>query len=160
MARIINLDNHPRRSNHSRMKRRIQMLAFILLGLSGIFYLNGCGKPHVISLRMAVDGSDVIKVSGKRLWIEHEEWQLPTQIFVNKKPWHPVWTDNKSAPLDDLSPAFHPSNPQKVKLTQLKGRGTVTIIQLPTTANDQTLSFRIDDGPFGGADTYQVSVTW
>ena len=142
------------------MKRPVQMFAFLLLGISGILLLSGCGKPHVLTLRAVVDGADVVKVSGKQLWIEHEEWQLPTQIYVNKKPWRPVWSDNKSSPLDDLSPAFRPGNPQKVKVTQLKGRGTVTVIQSPNSSNNQTLSFRIDDGPFGGADTYQISVTW
>jgi hypothetical protein len=48
----------------------------------------------------------------------------------------------------------------KVKLTQLKGRGSVSIIQLPNSANDQTLAFRIDDNGWGGADTYEIRVTW
>jgi hypothetical protein len=78
----------------------------------------------------------------------------------NGKPWHPVWTDKNSAPLPDLSPAFHPSRSAKVKLTQLKGRGIVSFVQMPDATNDLTLAFRIDDGNFGGADTYQVQLTW
>jgi hypothetical protein len=142
------------------MKRIFPAMAFILLGMACLAFVSGCGKPHVLTFRAVVDGSDVVKVSGSRLWIEHEEWQQPTQIFVNGKPWHPVWTDKISAPLQDLIPAFSPHDPTKIKLTQLKGRGSVSIIQPPTTANEETLAFRIDDGSFGGADTYQVSVSW
>jgi len=141
------------------MKRILQMMAFVLLGIAGLVFVSGCGRPHVLAFRAVVDGSDVVKVSGDRLWIEHEEFQLPAQIFINGKPWHPVWTDKLSAPLQDLSPAFNPRDPMKVKLTQLKGRGSVSIIQLPNSANDQTLAFRIDDNQ-PGADTYEIRVSW
>jgi hypothetical protein len=142
------------------MNRVIQVMALMLLGIAGLVFVNGCGRPHVLAFRAVVDGSDVVKVSGSQLWIEHEEFQQPTQIFINGKPWHPVWTDKVSEHFQDLSPAFHPRDSTKVKLTQLKGRGTVSIIQLPTSANDQTLAFRIDDNSQGGADTYQISVSW
>jgi hypothetical protein len=142
------------------MKRVIQVMALMLLGIAGLVFVSGCGRPHVLAFRAVVDGSDVVKVSGSQLWIEHEDFQLPAQIFINGKPWHPVWTDKICAPLQGLSPAFSPRDPSKIKITQLKGRGSVSVIQLPSAANDQTLAFRIDDGPFGGADTYQISVSW
>jgi hypothetical protein len=142
------------------MKRILHVMALVLLGMVGLAFVSGCGRPHVLAFRAVVDGSDVVKVSGSQLWIEHEEFQQPTQIFVNGKPWHPVWTDKVSEPLEGLSPAFSPRDSMKVKLTQLKGRGTVSIIQLPNSANDQTLAFRIDDNAQGGADTYQISVSW
>jgi len=142
------------------MKRILQAMALMLLGIAGLVFVSGCGRAHVLTFRAVVDGSDVVKVSGSQLWIEHEDFQLPAQIFINGKPWHPVWTDKVSAPFQDLSPAFHPGSSAKVKLTQLKGRGAVSIIQLPSTANDQTLAFRIDDNAAGGADTYLISVAW
>src|SRR5271169_1349098 len=119
------------------MKRIIRLTALMLLGMAAMSFVNGCGKPHVLVFRSMVDGRDVVKVSGSQLWIEHEEFELPTQFFINGKPWHPVWTDKTSAPLQGLSPAFNPRDPTKVKITQLKGRGPVSIIQLPTTANEQ-----------------------
>ena len=142
------------------VKRIFYLLGMMLLGTMSLVFVSGCGKPHVLVFRAVVDGVDVVKVSGDRLWIEHEDFQLPSQIFVNNKPWHPVWTDKVSAPLEGLSPAFKPRDSMKVKLTQLKGRGPVSIIQPPTTTNGQTLAFRIDDNSQGGADTYQISVTW
>jgi hypothetical protein len=142
------------------MKQTIQVMALTLLGIAGLVFVSGCGRPHVLAFRAVVDGSDVVKVSGDHLWIEHEEWQQPAQIFINGKPWHPVWTDKVSAPFQGLSPAFNPRGPMKVKITQLKGRGPVSIIQLPTSANDQTLAFRIDDNSAGGADTYEIHVSW
>ena len=141
------------------VKRIFYLLGMMLLGTMSLVFVSGCGKPHVLVFRAVVDGVDVVKVSGDRLWIEHEDFQLPSQIFVNNKPWHPVWTDKVSAPLEGLSPAFKPRDSMKVKLTQLKGRGPVSIIQLPTSANNQTLAFRINDSD-GGADTYQISVSW
>ena len=141
------------------MKRILHLMALMLLGTMSLVFVSGCGKPHVLVFRAVVDGVDVVKVSGDRLWIEHEDFQPPSQIFVNSKPWHPVWTDKVSAPLEGLSPAFKPRDSMKVKLTQLKGRGPVSIIQLPNSANDQTLAFRIDDNQ-PGADTYQISVSW
>ena len=142
------------------MKRIFRLTTLTLLGIAGLVFVSGCGKPHVLAFRAVVDGSDVVKVSGSQLWIEHEDFELPTQIFINGKLWHPVWNNKVSAPLQDLSPAFHPRDPMKVKLTQLKGRGPVSIIQLPTSANNQTLAFRMDDNQWGGADTYQISVSW
>ena len=141
------------------MKRILQTMALALLVAAGLVFVSGCGKPHVLAFRAVVDGSDVVKVSGSQLWIEHEEAQLPSQFFVNGKPWRPVWTDKVSAPLEGLSPAFSPRDPTKIKITQLKGRGPVSIIQLPASANDQTLAFRINDSD-PGADAYQIQVTW
>jgi len=142
------------------MKRILPVTALILLGMACLAFVSGCGKPHVITFRAVVDGTDVVKVSGSQLWIEHEDFVKPSAMFVNGKPWHPVWTDKVSDQYQGLNPAFHPHDPMKIKITQLKGRGTVSIIQPLSTANDQTLAFRIDDDPFGGADTYQVSITW
>ena len=142
------------------MKRAIPVMALMLLGMAGLVFVSGCGKPHVLAFRAVVDGSDVVKVSGSQLWIEHEDFSLPGQIFINSKPWHPVWTDKMSAPFQGLSPAFNPRDSMKVKITQLKGRGPASIIQLPNSANDQTLAFRIDDNGWGGADTYEIRVTW
>jgi len=140
------------------MRPILRLMALTLLVTMSLV-VSGCGKPHVLTFRAVVDGVDVVKMSGDRLWIEHEDFQLPSQLFVNGKPWHPVWTDKVSAPLEGLSPAFKPRDSMKVKLTQIKGRGPVSIIQLPTSANNQTLAFRINDND-GGADTYQISVSW
>jgi hypothetical protein len=142
------------------VKRIIRVMALTLLGMAGLVFVSGCGKPHVLAFRAVVDGSDVVKVSGSQLWIEHEDFQPPGQIFINGKPWHPVWTDKISAPLQGLSPAFDPRDSMKVKITQLKGRGPVSIIQLPGSTNDQTLAFRIDDNSWGGADNYDIRVSW
>jgi hypothetical protein len=142
------------------MKPVIQKSALVLLGMMVAALVSGCGQPHILTFKALVDGSDVVKVSGNRLWIEHEDYSLPTQISVNGKPWRPVWTDKTSEQYQGLSPAFNPHDPMNVKLTQLKGRGSVSILQLPNSANDQTLTFRIDDNDFGGADIYEIRVNW
>ena len=123
-------------------------------------YLFG---PKSVRFKAYVDGTDVVKFSGRHLWIEHLEWQQPARISINGVNWRPNWnangSDNKTKPYT-LKRAFRPGNPQNIKLTKLLGRGTVAITEQPSRENDQTLAIQIDDGPFGGADWYEFTVSW
>ncbi|HUJ11396.1 MAG TPA: hypothetical protein VL171_15375, partial [Verrucomicrobiae bacterium] len=108
-----------------------------------------------------IDSSDVVKVSGNRLWFEHETGTLPGRnIFVNGKAWSPSWTNNVSTEFVGLNPAFRPHDPQKIQITKRVGRGTVSVAQFPSRANDETLAVRFDDVDFGGADWYEVVISW
>ena len=123
-------------------------------------YLFG---PKSVRFKAYVDGTDVVKLSGRHLWIEHLEWQQPTRISINGVNWRPNWnangSDNKTAPYT-LKRAFRPGNPQDIKLTKLLGRGTVAITEQPSRENGQTLAIQVDDGPFGGAASYEFTVSW
>jgi hypothetical protein len=68
------------------MKRVIHLMASALLGISGLVCASDCGRPHDLAFRAQADSGDVVKVSGSQLWIEQEEYQPPTQIFVNGHP--------------------------------------------------------------------------
>ena len=114
-----------------------------------------------LNVRIYVDGSDLIKVSGTQLWIEHGDFQLPQNpIYINGKPWSPAWNGNVSTRLANLSPAFHPRAHSTITLTVKSGRGTASIDQLPMPGNGQTLSFVIDDVIYDGADWYEVAISW
>jgi hypothetical protein len=116
---------------------------------------------HKLTVRAFIDGSDVVKVSGNKLWFEHEYATLPGRnIFVNGKAWTPSWTNNVSTEFAGLNAVFRPIDAQKIQITKRVGRGTVSVAQFPSPANDETLAVRIDDEDFGGADWYEVVISW
>jgi hypothetical protein len=142
------------------MKRINHVMAMVLIGIAGLAFFNGCGQQRALTIKVTVDGSDVVKVSGNKLWIEHEDFQLPQRILLNDKVWIPQWTSNVSASYEGLQPPFAPQDLQKIKVSKRAGRGKVTVVEIPMAANDQTLAFRIDDNEQGGADRYEIRVTW
>ena len=142
------------------MRRTSHMTVMVLIGIAGLTLFTGCGQRRALTISADIDGSDVVKVSGNKLWIEHEDFQLPKRIIVNGKVWIPQWTTNVSAPFEGLQPPFAPRDPQKIKVSKKTGRGTVTITQRPSAENDQTLGIRIDDNEQGGADRYTIRVAW
>jgi len=134
----------------------ISTLVLIAVVATAIYTFAG---PKTLKFRTFLDGVDVIKLSGNKLWIEHQSWQMPARIKINGKPWSPVWNANTSEPYT-LHPAFVPSAPEKVKLSKKAGRGAITVSELPTAANNKTLSITLDDGSWGGADWYEFTVSW
>ncbi|MGO8767002.1 MAG: hypothetical protein ACLQSR_17940 [Limisphaerales bacterium] len=141
--------------------RKVAIVGLCLLLMAGIgaSALYAFGTHGKLTFKAYVDGTDIIKLNGKKLWIEHQEWQLPNQITVNGKKWNPEWNQNTSAPYS-LSRVFNQRNLEKIKLTKVVGRGTISIMELPKPANQETLSIKVDDGPFGGADWYEFVVSW
>lgn len=115
--------------------------------------------PRLVTFKAFVDGSDVVKISGHRLWVEHLDFQLPARVTVNGKKWNLSWNGSTSLPYK-LPRAFHPGSPDQVKLTRRLGRGDISILEMPSAANDETLSVKLDDGNFGGADWYEFTVAW
>jgi hypothetical protein len=121
----------------------------------------GCSHKPALTVRAYIDGSDVINVSGDRLWIQHGTGSLPGKlIYINGQTWTPTWTTNGiSSEFVGLNPPFRVRLGQKIQVTKLIGRGVV-IQQFPSAENDQTLAARIDDEEFGGADWYEIGISW
>jgi hypothetical protein len=142
------------------MKRINHVMAMVLVGSAGLVFLNSCGQQRALTISADIDGSDVVKVSGNKLWIVHEDFNLPERIILNDKVWIPQWATNVSALYEGLQPPFAPRDIQKIKVSKKAGRGTVTITQRPSAENDRTLSIRIDDNDQGGADRYTIRVSW
>jgi hypothetical protein len=145
------------------------LMAIVVAALAwaALYFLGG---NKTVKFRAYVDGTDVVKLSGNQLWVEHLSWQQPNKMSVNDAAWTPMWNetespnfpswnDNKTAPYT-LKRAFHQSNPDKIKLVKNVGRGNVSIIQTPSAANNNTLAIKLDDGPQGGADWYEFTVSW
>ena len=34
-------------------------------------------SSHIIKIKALIDGADVVKIQGNKLWYEHESWELP-----------------------------------------------------------------------------------
>jgi hypothetical protein len=141
----------------------LRRLAFITAGVAAVFVLVMLAlyflQPRRVIFKASVDGTDVVKISGDRLWIEHQSWQLPTLIHVNGVKWDPEWNGNTSENYE-LRRAFRPGSPDAIKLTKVHGRGGMSIIQMPSPANHQTLAIQLDDGSYGGAAFYEFILTW
>ncbi len=135
-------------------------IACVALVIALLTFLAGLSH-HTLTVRAFIDGINVIKVSGNKLWFEHEESALPGKnIFVNGKAWTPSWTNNVSTEFAGLNAVFRSIDAQKIQITKRVGRGTVSVAQFPSPANDETLAVRIDDEDFGGADWYEVVISW
>lgn len=141
--------------------RTVALLGAGVLVAAGIVVLavHLFAGPKTVTFKAYVDGVDVVKLSGKNLWIEHLFDQLPSKMSINGKKWNPVWDKNTSANYE-LHRAFNPSNADNVKLTKLIGRGAVLIMEKPTAENGETLAIRVDDGGIAGADWYEFTVSW
>ena len=139
----------------------VAMFGASILLAAGIILLtiHLLAGPKTLTFKAYVDGVDVVKLSGKKLWIEHLYDQLPAKMSINGKKWNPVWDGNTSADYE-LRPAFKPRNADSVKLTKRTGRGAIIIMENPTPGNDETLVIRLDDGGIGGADWYEFTVSW
>lgn len=121
-----------------------------------VWFFAGTRK---MTFKAYVDGTDVVKLRGHEVWIEHKEWQLPNRITVNGKKWVPQWDGNTSTQYS-LGWGFSHPRAESIKLTKRVGRGTIAIAERPSPENQETLSIQMDDGAFGGADWYEFVVSW
>jgi signal peptidase I len=138
-----------------------QTIHFLLTLLAVCTIVAGCSRKPALTVRAFIDGQDVIKVRNDKLWIEHDTAARPGKmIYVNGQAWTPTWNDKVSTEFSGLKPPLRPRIAQKFQVTTRVGRGVVSIEQFPSAENDQTLAVRINDDDFGGADWYEISISW
>jgi hypothetical protein len=130
--------------------------------MGGLMLVTGCSKS--VKIKAYIDGSDTVKIQGRKIWFEHEEFNLPGDhdtkpTLINGKPWRPEWNDKISAAYVGLDPVFIPHSPADIKLTKLTGRDEVKISEMPSPENNQTLAVHFNDEP-PGADWYEVTIAW
>lgn len=113
-----------------------------------------------ITLKARVDGKDLIKVKDGKLTIEHKAWSKPTDISVNGRNWKTQWNGDSSDEFIKFVPPLAPFTVASVEVRKVKGRGSATLKQAPSTDNGQTLIVEINDGTESGADNYEVRITW
>lgn len=142
------------------MKRKTLIAAFA--AITALLIHTGCGhRQQSLTVRVFVDGTDVVKIAGPKLWLEHDSFELPGKtIYVNGAAWTPKWENKMSAPLEGVNPAFLPRDAKSVQLTKRAGRGDVSIVEMPSPENNGTLTLRVNDDDFAGADWYEFVVSW
>lgn len=128
--------------------------------------LSGEFTSGQIEIRAYIDGIDVIKIRGKKLWYEHVTAELPGKTdgqneptFVNGEKWMPWWDGHTSRPYEKVT-ALRPPPGKRVYVSKKFGRGVVTLAQQPSGANDQTLKITVDDVSHEGADWYELRIKW
>lgn len=120
-----------------------------------------------------IDGRDTIKIKDAELWYEHHAWNLPGKwwdrannikydepTYINGIAWKPEWEGNISKPyrLEHAVPMWEANN--RIKLTKVEARGSVSITELPRQENDYMLSILLDDDSFDEAEWYEFIVQW
>lgn len=136
------------------------LMGFAALLVAGVIalLLHIFAGPTQVTFKAYMDGTDVVKISGSRLWIEHVDFQRPARLTVNGERWNPAWNGDTSTPIK-LRRAFKPDSPLNIKLDKELGRGDVSIVDKPSSDNNQTLAIKVDYGAFGGADWYEFTVS-
>ena len=156
--------------NMSSTKTTIVIVSACVLlaaGALGIAFRSTTQAKGTITIKARIDGRDILKIQGNRVWWEHETGCLPgdpqggnAPTFINGIAWRPQWDGSNSIPFESLSPAFRRKAPVQVTFNKLSGRGEAAISDLPTPANTNTLSVYFNDEEGGGADWYEVSILW
>lgn len=136
------------------------------------------GGSRTVTFKAYVDGSDILKLSGNRLWVEHLTSQQPIRMSIDGKRWDPIWISSENEPRPGendapasprvlsatvphvLSDAFKPGKLDTIKVLKRTGRGSLTIVNGPKSGSQQSLGILIDDEPMGGADSYEFTVSW
>jgi len=151
------------------MRQRIGWL-IVVWGMFAAFYFTMHPlRPHQsrLAVRAYIDGSDDLKIQGDRVWWSHHDWDLPGRnggkhepTYLNDQPWQPVWQDRRESAPTRLPDPLPASGDVTVTLAPVSGRGPVRLTQTPSAANGYTLSVLFDDNDQGGADWYDITLTW
>lgn len=112
-----------------------------------------------IDIKLRVAGSDRVIIQNGKLQIEHGSWAKPTHISINDIKWEPEWKEKNSEVFTGFVPSLAPFAGSTVTVKQLKGRGTVKVLEAPTDTNGQKLvvSFGVTGS---GAKSFEARISW
>lgn len=120
-----------------------------------------------LTIKLFIAGSDLVKVQGSRLWIEHQAGVLPGRFdgshfpaHINGKEWDPVWPGGGSCqPFSGVTPALGSIGGGTVRIMGVDGAGEVTVVEQPGPDNGQTLSLLFTSTGAGGK-WVEAAVGW
>ncbi len=134
----------------------------------GISFL-GCGSTEEgsrslpdkqslpLSVRAEIDGRSQLRIQGSRVSWRHFEWEAPGMwgddqpTFLNGAEWWPFWEEDENAfcncdsRADELLSVPLKSDGTAIQLQVVSGRGSVTIVEQPTAANQFTAAIEFND---------------
>ena len=156
----------------------MKKFAFSVLIASAMLAVSGCISNSVdmassrLRIRSFVDGCDVVKIKGDKVWYEHKAYALPGQwmgfdqpTFVNGEKWKPVWNGSNSDQYEIVDkecalPEGRAFTADTLKLVSSGGLGNVFVSEYPSEANGFTLALTIDDRGADGASWYEIGLKW
>ena len=80
--------------------------------------------------------------------------------YVNGGVWTPRWDGSVSSKFESLEPPFPESSDVKMTLERITGRGSVSVVQQPTTTNNYEAVILLDDGNHPAQDWYEFQLSW
>ena len=145
------------------------------------FFVNMLGEsltnPSIRTMRVeaVIDGRSQLILRNNTAQWRHFDFAAPGRLdfknaptVINNVEWFPVWPDKPDKENRDcdgcLSDVFTGVNPPLlsekmiISLRKVQARNKVSIVQLPTAANNLTLIIEFDDNPPPGDEKYIVNV--
>jgi hypothetical protein len=128
--------------------------------------------PNTIRVQALIDGRSRLIISGSTAHWSNLEFDPPGRFGNSNRPtvfngqsWYPAWSHvpiGRLAVSDEykqLAPPL-PRTPVTVRVTPINARGTVSVVQQPSAANEHTLIVEFDDSAPPGAADYTVDLTF
>ncbi len=125
-----------------------------------------------MTMRALIDGSDLVKVRGDKVWYEHISHSLPgawvgdtdhtgnEPTVVNGVEWIPQW-DGRISDAYTAEGGFLPAERDvHVAVRVISVRGRVVKVEHPSEDNDYTFTMMLDDDQQSGAAWYEVQLDW
>jgi hypothetical protein len=139
-------------------------MRFRPLLLSALFLLPaGIVSAATANISARVDGLSELILSGNTVRWHHVSYSPPGDTTVNGVVWTPTGLSSfcncDSDPYTGLVPPLIQSTVGYSVVTNA-GRGPVTILETPSSANGWALRIRIDDEAPGGDDLYDIDVSY
>ncbi len=136
-------------------------------------------QPAVVTVtvRAYIDGRSRLSLKGNSASWENLEFAAPGKMGGHNDPttingvrWVPTWEDSDVSPevrleksksdvFNGVEPALA-AVPMVVTLEKIRCRENASVVQQPTAENDFTTIVEFDDSRTGGADWYEVKLTF
>ncbi|HTI71477.1 MAG TPA: PEP-CTERM sorting domain-containing protein [Candidatus Limnocylindria bacterium] len=150
--------------------------AFLLAALPSSQANDIYTTPFTIDIQATIDGRDELIVQGDQIYWHHVLGAAPTGSVtitttmdgvtqLDHVVWTPQWSVDPSTLTDVMaySLKFEPlfptlgTQPEALTIEKLQGRGTVDLLEYPTTLNGGNLFIGFDDSE-PGTDLYEVFI--
>ena len=156
----------------------MKKIAFSALLATAILAMTGCMSNSIdvsssrLRVRSFIDGCDVVKIQGDKVWFEHKTFSFPgawkgfnEATFVNGEAWTPAWNGMVSdkfeiANKESALPAQRAFTADNLKVYANCGLGRFSVAEYPSADNEYTLAITLDDSTAEGASWYELGIDW
>ncbi|MBT8484782.1 MAG: tetratricopeptide repeat protein [Phycisphaerae bacterium] len=128
---------------------------------------------HVVTIRAWIDGTDLVKVRGDKVWFEHINHSLPgtwvgdsddsgnEPTIIDGVEWIPQW-DGRISDAFTADRELLPTEGHHVHVMFVRAsiRGKLVMVEQPSEDNDYTFTMMFDDDVLHGAAWYEVELLY